>query len=210
MPARDYAKAWRAYNGGDGCPTCGLMYVRESEEDRRLHRSRHRKVLQVYEPKPDPRLADLHAKHGAFVPIANASPRALRNRLEDMATMFRRELGFDFPPYSADEHLEDGPDGCHWLIVTPDGRPIGGLSARWREYSDAPAQWVWAWVWVIPAERRRGHVGRCWAMLRAQFSAIEPEGPFSYPVARFFCDRADISELTRRIAVRDCREEQDE
>jgi hypothetical protein len=49
------------------------------------------------------------------VPLNGHSPRWLRNRLESMAMMFRRELGFDFPPYSADE---DADESLHWLIVT--------------------------------------------------------------------------------------------
>jgi len=70
--------------------------------------------------------------------------------------MFQRELGFDFPPYNA----EEAAGNYHWLIVSDEGGPIGGMSARWCEYSDTPAQWEWAWVWVIPAERRSGHVGK--------------------------------------------------
>jgi hypothetical protein len=58
---REYARTWQSWMIGSWeelrCPVCGLLYVRESEADRRVHRSRHRQVLQVYEPKPDPRLA---------------------------------------------------------------------------------------------------------------------------------------------------------
>lgn len=199
---RHYARLWR--NGHDGCPVCGLEYVRESEADRRIHRARHRKVLQVYEPKPDPVLAAHYAAHGTFLPLDSRSPLRLRNRLEGMAIMFRRELSFDFPPYSATEAdplpwNDDCKPAHHWLIVTPDGRPIGGFSARWREWTDAPAQWMWAWVWVIPSERRTGHVQRCWALLKAKFPNIQPEPPFSYPVAKFFANRDDVSELTRRL-----------
>jgi hypothetical protein len=37
----------------------------------------------------------LYAEHGAFVPIGSHSQLRLRNRLEGMATMFRREFQFD-------------------------------------------------------------------------------------------------------------------
>ena len=90
----------------------------------------------------------------------------------------------------------------HWLIVTPDNRPVGGFSARWREWADAPSEWMWAWVWVIPSERRTGHVQRCWTMLKAEFPKIEPEPPFSYPIAKFFANRDDVSERTRKLAAR--------
>jgi zinc-finger of acetyl-transferase ESCO len=53
---RHYARLWRGWHALDEetCLVCGLTYVRESEADRRLHRSHHRKVVQIYEPKPDP------------------------------------------------------------------------------------------------------------------------------------------------------------
>jgi acetyltransferase ESCO-like protein len=182
------------------CPVCGLLYVRELEEDRRVHRARHREVLQVYEPKPDPRLSALYAEHGNFMPLDSRSPHWLRNRLGSMAMMFQRELGFDFPPYSAAE--DDPTPSRHWLIVTADGRSIGGLSARWREYSDASARWVWAWVWVIPSERRAGHAPRCWTMLKAKLPEVEPEPPYSYPIAKFFAARTDVADYVREHAIK--------
>jgi zinc-finger of acetyl-transferase ESCO len=198
---RDYARLWASWcDHGKACPVCGLTYVRELESDRRLHRARHRKVLQVYEPKPVPLLETLHAQYGEFVPVNEQSPRSLRNRLEGMATMFQRELGFDFSPYSADDDRSEPVH--HWLIVAADGRAIGGLSARWCVYSDAPAQWMWTWAWVIPSERRAGYTQRCWTMLRAAIQRIEPEPPFSYPVAKFFAEREDVSERIRVIAAR--------
>jgi hypothetical protein len=57
-----------------------------------------------------------------------------------MAIMFRRELGIDFPPYSESEHGQPGSEGRHFVIMAEDGRAIGGLSARWREYEDAPIE----------------------------------------------------------------------
>ena len=111
---------WHALDD-DTCLVCGLTYVRELEQDRRLHRSRHRKVVQVYEPKPDADLAALYAEHGAFVPIGSHSPLRLRNRLVGMATMFRREFGFDFVPYSASED-----DPYPWN----DAKPAAALADR--------------------------------------------------------------------------------
>jgi hypothetical protein len=48
---REYARTlWgRDY----GCAVCGLEYVAQSEEDRRIHRSRHREVLQVFVGRTD-------------------------------------------------------------------------------------------------------------------------------------------------------------
>ena len=187
-----------------GCPVCGLEYVEELESDRRLHRSHHRKVLAVYEPKPMPSLVANYTEHGQFVPVGIFdTPRPIRQRLENMATMFRRELHFDFPPYSADECDDFREPAHHWLIVSEDGRPIGGFSARWRVYSNAPPRWVWAWAWVIPSERRRGYVNRCWEFLKPRFPEIEPELPLSYPVAKFFAERSDVPEYVRTHAAKE-------
>ena len=202
--SRDYATTWDYYDD-EACPVCGLNYVRESEGDRRVHRARHRKVLQVYEPKPNPQLAALHAKHGIFVPLDDGSPRWLRKRLEGMATMFRRESWYDFAPYSADEEeptlWNNRKMSWHWLIVTADGRSIGGLSARWREFSNATPRWMWAWVWIVPSHRRTGYAQRCWEMLKTLMPEIEPEPPFSHPIARFFAVRTDVPDYVREQAA---------
>jgi hypothetical protein len=193
---REYARMWQGSYAYRGCAVCGLEYVVGSEEDRRIHRSRHREVVRVYEPKPD---ADL-VEHAPFLLIDSDSPRRLRKRLAGMATMFRRELGFDFPPYVAEQRTD--PRAYDWMIIAPDGRAIGGLGACWTEYSNAPARWEWAWVWVIPSERRKGHTRRCWDMLKRRFLGIEPQTPFSLPVAKFFIDRVDVSDRTRAFAKR--------
>jgi zinc-finger of acetyl-transferase ESCO len=191
---REYARTlWgRDY----GCAVCGLEYVARSEDDRRVHRSRHREVLRACEPKPDLELVG----RGPFLRIDSNSPRRLRKQFAGMARMFQRELGFDFPPYV----FEEGDDerARHWMIISPDGRAIGGLSVRCMTYSNAPMCLEWTWVWVIPSERRHGHTQRCWDMLCDRFPSIEPQTPLSIPVAKFFIDRTDVSERTRAFARR--------
>jgi len=176
-----------------------MLYVPKVAEDRLMHRERHREVIQTYEPKPLAVIARSYAEHGTFVPLNACSPLTLRRRLENMGRMFKREEGYDFPPYEASE---DGDrTGRHWMIVSQDGRAIGGLSARWREYSNAPARWQWAWVWVIPAERRSGWMHRCWTMIRNEISEIEPELPLSIPAARFFAKCDDVTDRVRKHAA---------
>ena len=66
---REYATSWACWDGAyDGpdlsrCRVCGLTYVR------------HRQVLRVYEPRPDPQLA---VANGPFVPLDPCSPRRAR------------------------------------------------------------------------------------------------------------------------------------
>jgi hypothetical protein len=155
---RDYARTWDQWHD-EACPVCGLDYVRGSEEDRRIHRARHREVPAVYEPKPNQQLVALYSEHGPFVPVHRHSPPWMRNRLGRIARMFSRELGFGVP-YSAGEDAYTSrqypyqPLPYHWMIVDTDGRSIGGLSARWRQYQDAPARWVWASPTPPPSSSR--------------------------------------------------------
>jgi hypothetical protein len=199
MSKVEYAREWRSFRYGDDpdrCPVCGLAYCPDSVKDRRTHNKRHKQVLDVYEPKPHPALAQRFATDGPFLCVNHSSPLWLRRRLAAMAQMFQCELGFDFPPYA--ETNADAPEEHHLLILAADGRTVGGLSVDWREWNNAPAEWIWAWVWIIPAERRHGHVGRCWAMLKERFPAIEPELPLSLAMMLFFAGRTDVSERTHR------------
>lgn len=43
------------------CPVCNILYVKELPEDRRTHRAFHRRVVNVFEPKPSITLAKLTA-----------------------------------------------------------------------------------------------------------------------------------------------------
>jgi hypothetical protein len=175
-----------------------LRLAAYSKISQREHRSHHRKVLQVHEPKPDPRLVTLYREHGTFVPVPSRSPHWLRSRLAGLATMFQHELGYNFSFYIADnDDCENegargpNPSSWNWIIVTADGRVIGGLSACWIE-----PNWHWTWVWVVPSERHAGHTQRCWNMLKAKLPGIEPDPPFSLPIARFFV-RTDVPAYIR-------------
>ena len=42
----------------------------------------------------------------------------------------------------------------------------------------------------------------CWNMLRGKWPEIEPQPPFSIPVAKFFVARDDVSERIRAFALR--------
>jgi hypothetical protein len=194
-----YAQQWKSFrylDDPDRCEVCGLNYCHDSARDRRDHNKRHKQVLDVYEPKPHPELAQRFAADGPFLRIEHSSPLWQRRRLAGMAKMFQRELGFDFAPYHEAE--TNAPEEHHWLILAADGRTVGGLSVDWRAWRNAPTEWIWAWVWIIPSERRHGHAGRCWAMLKERFPAIEPERPLSLSMMLFFAGRTDVSTRTHR------------
>lgn len=200
---RDYAALWPHYKNGLlldwSCRTCGLAYVKESPDDQREHRRNHRQVLAIYEPHSAPQVFGC----GPFLEVTDASPKRVRNHLEGLARMFRRECGFDFPPYSAYEEWKN--TARHFMLVDPTGRPIGGSSARLRrcepEIDPSGSIWLMAWMFVIPSERRKGHMARTWAMMRSIIPDIMPETPFSAGSAAFFINRTDVPEWVRKAAA---------
>jgi uncharacterized protein YciI len=201
---RDYALLWPSTRRVVplDCNVCGLFYCKDSPEDRREHRRRHRQVLRIYEPEPIPRLVGC----GPFVKVTPRSPRWMRNRLEGAAIMFRREGAFDFAPYSAGEYYNEGKFRHH-LIADPTGRVIGAFGTEWTTYCDASPQWTW--IWVVPSERRTGHMRATWEMLKATIPGIEPKPPFSFGAAAFFVERNDVSDRIKQIAARRLADELD-
>lgn len=194
-PDRHYATMWPCYHHSqvrwlDTCKTCGLAYVKEISEDRHLHRQIHRQVLSIYEPRPVPEIFG----SGPFLEVTPASRKRVRSHLEGLARMFRRECGFDFPPYTADDETDE--PARHFMLVAPDGRPIGGSSAQLRDCDDeidaSGSIWLMTWMFVIPSERRKGHMARTWDMMRGIIPDILPEPPFTTASATFFLDQTDV------------------
>jgi hypothetical protein len=179
----------------DSCPVCNMTYVRAEPQDRLFHRSYHRDIVNVFEPKPSTTLAKQYGRHGQLVPVRQDSPQTLRRRLANISRVFKKEFGADFPMYE-----ETGDPGDGYLVTEPDGRAIGGLVVRWIEFSNAPAQWTLSWVWIVPSHRRRGLMKSAWLIVRNKYPSIDPDPPFSKGAAQFFASRDDVSERVRRYA----------
>jgi hypothetical protein len=73
-----------------------MTYVKEVPADRRIHRSYHRGVVDVFEPKPSVTLAKLYSSHGQIVPVPWDSSRLFRRRLANISRVFKREFGAGF------------------------------------------------------------------------------------------------------------------
>lgn len=193
---RPYAKEFYCRPVHDGaCPICGALYTKDLIEGERYHRAEHRIVIETFEPRPNATLAGLYARFGTFIPVRLDSPRWVRRRLHRIGLMFRRELGFDFPPYDADED-----DGHGYILADVDGLALGGCTVRWQEYENASPRWVLKWIWVVPCHRRRGLLRATWEMAKSGYPGIEPEPPFSAAAAHFFSERQDVSDGTRAWA----------
>src|SRR5271165_712069 len=122
---------------------------------------------------------------GEFVPIDWRSP--LQPVVHRHAGKLAREMMLDYPPNDL-----RNPKGIQFIIASEDGRPIGAMQVAFVEWSNAPPSCLWCWVRVNRAERGQGWVEKIWRFLRPLFPGIEPDPPFSYPVARFFVERDDV------------------
>jgi hypothetical protein len=68
MAQRTYAKESheRPQTFEGSRPVCNMLYVKEEADDRGIHRTYHRGVVDVFEPKPSVTLAKLHAVVGGL------------------------------------------------------------------------------------------------------------------------------------------------
>src|SRR5688572_5094376 len=111
---REYAREFYRRYDTCACPVCNLTYAADYDEDRKTHRVFHKRVVDVFEPRPSVTLAKEYAKHGECVPVGPISNQYLRRRLEHIARVFKREFGCDFTMYS-----EVGDDGHGFLLSDP-------------------------------------------------------------------------------------------
>jgi hypothetical protein len=124
-----------------------------------------------------------------FLVVGPKSPMRWRKSIESLACYFRRETGYDFPPYIAQETKysnELGRDrvlAIHKKTLITDFVEVyyfvGAIGVRWREWDDAPSSWSLSWAWMHPYERRKGHMTRSWPHLLKMF----PEPWIEYPLS---------------------------
>lgn len=145
--------------------------------------------------------AGLENRHDDSVPagapfrlVGPVSPLSWRRAVEKLAYYFRREFGYDFPPYEASEvenwdlakdrvlvfikktTLEDWEDYFYF---------VGAVGMRWRKWDDVPHGWGLAWAWLHPYERRKGLLTQAWPFLTEKFPAIRIEAPVSEAMLGF-------------------------
>jgi len=101
-------------------------------------------------------------------------------------------MGFDFPPYTANESDFDAKPSPDRVLVFSKSQPgtdavyfIGAVGVRWAEWSDAPPCWSLTWAWLHPYERRKGHLTRAWPILIEMFPNPHMEPPLSEAMERF-------------------------
>ncbi|MEM5372841.1 hypothetical protein V4C53_43530 [Paraburkholderia azotifigens] len=132
--------------------------------------------------------------------VTYASPVGLRQALETLARYFKRELGFDFMQYGADEtpaskgyipyeaylFYEPAYDRqTHWDQRLSQ-RIFGACCFRQRQTDGRDASWSLDWAWMHPYFRRRQHLTRAWITFEQRYGAgFHVEPPLSLGMEAF-------------------------
>jgi hypothetical protein len=103
--------------------------------------------------------------------VLPTSSVVMRKRVERFAKHFQREMHFDFPQFETDETLcKSGfvryeaflfhtSAGDLWHGEGPiKQRFFGACCFRWREWTNAPAEWSLDWIWLHPYFRSKRRV----------------------------------------------------
>ena len=135
--------------------------------------------------------------------VGRRSPVSQKRAVECMATYFRREFGYDFVQYSADERTNDETT-LAWLWadgLSGDYSIVGGCCFRWRDWDDLPSEWGLQWIWLHPYFRRKGMLTRSWGVFTAMFGPFDAEPPLSEAMSCFLKDKPCEHRISRDYPV---------
>jgi len=141
------------------------------------------------------------------IEVLPSSLKSQRNVVEKLAYYFRREFGYGFPQYSADDPagavaylfldpMRAGkPAGRHTLTV-----PIGAACFRKRRYTNLDKEvWVLDWVWLHPYQRNKQVLSENWEFFVKKFgNDFHVERPLSKSMEAFLTKKGHLSCLERK------------
>lgn len=163
------------------CSQCGLTYVPEEEEDRKLHRNRHAMVMRMvnhaYKPKPLKSFLKCIETEEWPEHVRMRSPRWKHKQMYYRARAFKKEFGYDFTQWG--DGYEDDPN-AHGILFHEEGVILGACAFRWRG-----DHWGMQWVWFAPQARRKGILTKWWPRFVKTFGNFELEYPLSDAMAEF-------------------------
>ena len=119
------------------------------------------------------------------------SPKPWRKEVEKLAYYFKREMAYDFPPYTANEDESSREVSRDRVLVFAKEdwdngvRFIGAVGVRWWEWSASRPWWTASWAWLHPYERRKGHLTKAWPFLLSMFPSPRMEPPLSHSMMQF-------------------------
>lgn len=128
---------------------------------------------------------DLPSKYyGQVITVREDSYKPLKVGFQEIARLFRREEGYDFVQYIANENNKN----CIGYAVVANhykGRPlIGGYCFRLREYDEYKG-WALQWCWLHPWIRGNGYTKELWPHFLEKFGDFLVEPPLSHAMNYF-------------------------
>jgi hypothetical protein len=144
--------------------------------------------------------------------LDHRSPRAAHQVVERYARYFRREFGYDFVQYDANEPYRLAETQA-WLWTTVDMLRrcpvLGACCVRSRTYSNCPESfWALQWVWLHPYARNQGLFTHAFPVFLERYGAINLEPPLSAAMAHIAqrwptrtCTTAEGAQVVLHVAA---------
>ena len=124
--------------------------------------------------------------------VSPSDPIRYRKAVEKIAYFFRREFGYDFPPYHTTHPLSYAygyRSDIVFMWVGKDYDWSGNKKAvAYGACGFVPEDghgWCLEWVWLHPYERRRRHLSNAWPYFRERFGPFFIQPPLSFAMKEF-------------------------
>ena len=135
--------------------------------------------------------------------ITEGSPLRYMKVVETLGYCWKRELKYDFPPFTVFEYRKRNLDGTLIYREMVDGKREGtddtntrsfmwvdGTAGKWQPIGAITFRllkkyWWLMWVWFHPDHRRNGHLTAAWPFFLSMFGVFVPQLPLSGSFARF-------------------------
>lgn len=173
------------------CPVCDLTYISGLGRDEHEHNVFHNKVIKTLQPVPSRALRAALASDPNAVWVTNNSPKWLRIAVERCARAFKREMGYDFTQWCA----EDDPEAIAFLFHDDRYRIIGACCFRPTSENQAAKKRL-DWIWLCPDARRRGYLSKHWDLFLSIYGEFDIEHPIS-PAMEAFLRKKGLVNLIR-------------
>ena len=118
-----------------------------------------------------------------------------RKSVESIGRYFHRAFGYDFLPYSVEEHAAETVDSMRvfqWFSVDYDMygplyNVIGACGFYYKRHENIPGSelfpnyegWWLTWIWLHPMERGQGILKRAWPFFKNELGDFNVLSPYS-------------------------------
>ena len=142
--------------------------------------------------------------------VSLSEPLKYRKAVEKLAYYFRREFGYDFPPYHASSTTDvvfmwigedydwNGRRSVGYGACAFDYEPCSESTANFKACNE-DGHWFLMWAWFHPYERRKGHLSRAWSYFQKRFGDFGIQYPISKEMENFLGKHHDITMVEKKF-----------